>query len=152
MKIITTNRKAFRDYNIVESVECGIELKGGEVKSIREGNITLNEGFARLEEGGILLYNIHINPYAQASYMNVDPDRPRRLLLHKGQIRKLEEKISQKGSTLVPIKAYFNDRGFVKIEIALCKGKKLYDKRQDLKRREIDLSLRRVVKDRSKGR
>ncbi len=149
-KIITTNHKGYRDYAVIETLECGIELKGSEVKSIRQGKINLNDGFARIEEGELILYNTHINPYAEASYMNVEPTRKRRLLLHKNQIDKLEGKLTQKGLTLVPLKAYFNPRGFVKIELALCKGKKLYDKRDNIKRRETDIAMRRMMKNRRK--
>ncbi|MBM3244571.1 MAG: SsrA-binding protein SmpB [Candidatus Omnitrophica bacterium] len=145
-----TNKKAYRDYEIIESVECGIELKGSEVKSLRAGKINLDDSFARIEKEGVTLYNTHISPYEQASYMNTDPVRPRRLLLHKGQIIKLSAKVNQKGFTLVPLKVYFNERGFAKLELALCKGKKLYDRREDIKRRETDLALRRVIKSRRK--
>ena len=149
-KIIATNRKAFRDYEVLESFECGIELKGSEVKSLRAGRINMEDSFARIEGNELFLYNAHISPYEEASYMNVEPMRLRKLLLHKGQIRKLSGHLTQKGLTAVPLKAYFNDRGFVKIELALCKGKKHYDKREDIKRREIDLQLRRVMKGRRK--
>jgi len=149
-KIIAANRKAFRDYEVLESFECGIELKGGEVKSLRAGRINLDDSFARLEGNEIFLYNAHISPYEEASYMNVEPMRLRKLLLHRSQIRKITVQLTQRGLTLVPLKVYFNDRGFVKIELALCKGKKLYDKREDIKRREIDLQLRRAIKGRRK--
>jgi SsrA-binding protein len=145
---IATNHKARRDYEILETLECGIELKGSEVKSLRAGKANLDDSFARIEEAGVLLYNTHISPYAQASYLNVEPARTRRLLLHKNQIRKLSGKLAQKGFTLVPLKAYFNERGFVKIELGLGRGKKLYDKRADIKRRESDLAVRRMIKNR----
>jgi len=144
--IIATNHKAHRDYAILESFECGIELRGSEVKSLREGKANLNDSFARIEGGEAVLYNTNISPYFQASYLNVESVRPRKLLLHKKQISKLESHLSQKGLTLVPLKLYFNDRGFAKVELALCKGKKLYDKREDIKRREQDLEMRRVMK------
>ncbi|MCG2713837.1 MAG: SsrA-binding protein SmpB [Candidatus Omnitrophica bacterium] len=147
-KSIITNRKAYRDYEVLESLECGIELKGSEVKSLRESLINLDDSFARVEKGEFFLYNAHINPYAQASYLNVDPDRPRKLLLHKNQIERLAGKLASKGLTLIPLKFYFNDRGFVKLELALCKGKKLYDKRDSIKRRETDLEMRRAIKNR----
>jgi len=146
MKLIATNRKALRDYFILEAVECGIELKGSEVKSLRDGRIGLNDAFARLEKDEVLLYNTHISPYEQASYLNVDPLRLRKLLLHKNQIRKLAEKVSQKGFTLIPLKVYFNDRGFVKIELALCRGKKLYDLREDIKHKEAKIQIQRALK------
>jgi SsrA-binding protein len=150
MKIIATNRKALRDYKTIETVECGIELKGCEVKSVRAGKINLDDSFARIETAGVILYNTHISPYAQASYLNVEPTRPRRLLLHKTQIARLAGQVAQKGLTLVPLKAYFNERGFAKIELALCKGKKLYDKRETIKRREAALEVRRIMKSRKK--
>jgi SsrA-binding protein len=148
IKLIATNRKAHRDYAVFETLECGIELKGAEVKSAREGKVNLNDSFARIENNGIILYNTHISPYSQASYLDLEPARPRRLLLHKNQIRKLTGRLTQKGFTLVPLKAYFNERGFLKLELALCRGKKLYDKREDIKRRETELEMRRVVKSR----
>jgi len=148
MKTIATNKKAYRDYNIIETLECGIELKGSEVKSLRDSKLTLNDSFARIEKNEVTLYNSHISPYEQASYLNVEATRPRRLLLHRSQINKLTEKVSQKGCTIIPLKAYFNERGFAKIELALCKGKKLYDRRDDIKRREGDLRLRRLLKHR----
>ena len=147
-KIIATNRKAHRDYAVLETIECGIELKGSEVKSLRESKINLNDSFARVENNAVILYNTHISPYAQASYLNVEPTRPRKLLLHSGQINKLMGQVTQRGFTLVPLKVYFNERGFAKIEIALCKGKKLYDKREDIKRREADLAIRKALKNR----
>jgi len=146
--LISSNKKARRDYEVLETLECGIELKGSEVKSLRAGKMNMEDSFARVEKNEVILYNTHISPYVQASYLNVEPKRPRRLLLRKAQIIKLEGKIAQKGFTLVPLKAYFNDRGFAKIELALCKGKKLYDKRESVKRRETDKLLRRVIKDR----
>lgn len=149
-KIIVTNRKAYRDYEVLESLESGIELKGSEVKSLRAGKITLDDSFARPEGEEIFLYNAHISHYTEASYLNVDPDRPRKLLLHKNQIQRIIGKLTQKGLTLVPLKIYFNDRGFVKIELALGKGKKFYDKRESIKRRETDREMRRVVKNRRK--
>jgi SsrA-binding protein len=132
----------------MEVLECGIELKGSEVKSLRAGKINLNDSFARIDKGGVVLYNTHISPYAQASYLNADPVRQRRLLLHKKQIAKLAGRLTQKGLTLIPLKAYFNDDGFAKIELALCKGKKLFDRREDIKRRETDLAMRRAMKRR----
>lgn len=148
MKIIATNRQAFRDYEILETLECGIELKGSEVKSLRDGRLNLNESFARIEKNEVILYNTHISPYEQASYLNVEPTRLRKLLLHKNQISKLMGQVTQRGFTLVPLKFYFSDRSFVKVELALCRGKKLYDHREDIKRREADLSIRRALKNR----
>jgi SsrA-binding protein len=145
--INATNHKAYRDYDIVETIECGIELKGSEVKSIRQGKINLDDSFARPEKNAVILYNTHISPYAEASYLNVEPTRPRILLLHRKQIEKLTAKLNQKGFTLIPLKVYFNDRGFAKVELGLGRGKRLYDKREDIKRRETDLSVRRMMKN-----
>ncbi|MFA4854839.1 MAG: SsrA-binding protein SmpB [Candidatus Omnitrophota bacterium] len=149
-KIIATNRKARRDYAVLEAFECGIELKGSEVKSLRAGKITLDDSYAVPQDNEIILYNTHISPYAEASYLNVEPARPRKLLLHKREIVKIISQLSQRGLALVPLKAYFNDRGFAKMEIALCKGKKLYDKREDIKSRETDREVRRMMKGRRK--
>ena len=147
-KSILTNRKAYRDYEVLESLECGIELKGSEVKSLRAGKINLNDSFARIEKLEAFLYNAHISHYTEASYLNVDTDRTRKLLLHKNQIERIAGKLAQKGLTLIPLQVYFKDRGCVKLEIGLCKGKKLYDKRESIKRRETDLYMRRAVKNR----
>lgn len=148
--VIATNRKAYRDYAVIEAIECGIELMGSEVKSLRAGKINLEDSFARIEKGQVTLYNTHISPYAEASYLNVEPVRPRRLLLRKNQINKLAGQVSQRGFTLVPLKAYFNSRGFAKIELALCKGKKLYDRRETIKRRETERQLRKAIKNRNR--
>ncbi len=145
---IATNKKAFRDYFFQDRWECGIELKGGEVKSIRAGEVNFKDSFATFKEEEIYLYNLHINPYAQASFMNEDPDRPRRLLLHRKEIQKIMGMVNQKKLILIPTKIYFNKKGFVKIEIALGRGKKTYDKREDIKNREIDRGLSRAIKQR----
>lgn len=144
------NRKARRDFDILKTWEAGIELKGSEVKSIRAARANLNDSFARVEKGEILLYNMHVSPYAQASYLNTDALRIRRLLLHKSQINKIAESVLQRGFTLVPLRLYFNERGYAKIELALCKGKRLYDKRRDIKRRQEELELRRAIKSRKR--
>jgi SsrA-binding protein len=143
-----TNRKAHRDFEVLETLEAGLELKGSEVKSIRAGRINLEDSFARIENGEVILYNTHISPYEQASYLNVEPTRPRRLLLHKKQIARLMGQVAQRGFTLVPLKVYFSARGYAKVELALCRGKKLYDKRWDIKRREENLAMRRILKAR----
>ena len=147
---IAVNRKAFRDYEILERLEAGIVLTGGEVKSLRAAKTDLSDSFARIEENEISLYNMNIANYAQASYMNLEPKRTRRLLLHRPQIQRLKDKISQRGLTLIPLKAYFNERGTAKLELALAKGKKFYDHREDIKRRESDRYLRRALKSRGK--
>lgn len=145
MKIIATNSKAGRDYTILESLETGIALKGCEIKSIRQGSINISDSFARIENGEVFLYNAHINPYKQASYLNVDPLRPRKLLLHKKQINKLYGKVAQRGFSLVPLKIYLKE-GRAKIELALVRGKRQYDKRQTIKKKEADMQMRRAMK------
>ncbi len=149
-KVIATNRKAYRDYTVLESFECGIELRGSEVKSLRQGKVNLNDSFASFENNEIILYNTYISPYEEASYLNVEPTRQRKLLLHRNQIRKITGQLTQRGFTLIPLKVYFNTRGFAKIELALCKGKRFYDKREDIKRREMDMEMRRAMKARRK--
>jgi SsrA-binding protein len=149
-KIEIRNRKARRDYEIIKIWEAGIELRGSEVKSIRAGRANLNDSFARIENDQVLLYNMHITPYAEASFFNVDPVRVRRLLLHKNQINKIAGEILQRGMTLVPLRLYFSERGFVKIELALCRGKKLYDKRRDVRKREAELEIKRAIRSRRK--
>ena len=144
-KVITTNRKALHDYSIIESLEAGIQLKGTEIKSIRAGGASLSDSFARLEGDEIFLYNMHISPYAFGNIYNPDPLRPRKLLLHKRQIRKLVSEVSTKHLALIPLKLYFKN-GIAKIELALAKGKKQYDKREAIKRRESDRELRRKIR------
>jgi SsrA-binding protein len=143
---VATNKKAFRDYHIEATWECGIELKGGEVKSIREREVNFKDSFARIEDGEVYLHNLHINPYSQAGYMNEEPDRIRKLLLHKKEINKIMGRVTQKNATLIPTKIYFNNRGFIKVELALATGKKLYDKRDAIKRKDIQRDLSRRLK------
>lgn len=145
-KIIATNRQARRDYTILETLEAGVELKGCEVKSLRSGQVNLKDSFARIEENAVLLYNMHISPYERTSHFNVEPTRVRKLLLHKEEIRRLIGKVSQKGFTLIPLRLYFSKRGFAKLELALAKGKKLYDRREEIRRREAERELRRALR------
>jgi len=146
--VIATNKKAFRDYFFTDKWECGIELKGGEVKSIRNGKVNFKDTFARVDNDEVFLYNLHIDPYKQASYLNDEPDRVRKLLLHKREIKKIRGIITLQNVTLIPTKIYFNSRGLVKIEVALAKGKKHYDKRETIKKRDTDRDLRRAVHSR----
>ncbi|MCM8760682.1 MAG: SsrA-binding protein SmpB [Candidatus Omnitrophica bacterium] len=141
-KPIATNRQARFNYTILDSLEAGIALKGTEVKSLRSGKANLNDSFARVEGGEIFLYNMHISPYEFGNINNLDPLRPRKLLLHKSQIRKLVGETSAKRLTLVPLRLYFKD-GIAKVELALAKGKRQYDKREAIKKREADRELRR---------
>ena len=148
---VLTNRKALRDYFLEEKYECGIELEGCEVKSIRSGHVNFKDAFARVEKGQVYLYNLHIEPYPQG-FQNPEADRVRRLLLHKREIRKLEAAVTQKGLALVPIKLYLNKRGLVKLELALGRGKKFYDKRETIKKRKIDRDLSRALRNANKKR
>lgn len=145
-KIVAKNRAARRDYHIFETYEAGIELKGTEVKSLREAKANLKDSFAGITGSGeVLLYNMHISPYEFGNIANVDPKRERRLLLHKSQIRKLIGETSQKGYTLIPLSAYIK-RGRVKIELALARGKRFYDKRETIKRREAAREMQRALR------
>ena len=140
---IATNKKAYRDYFLSDFRECGISLEGGEVKSIREGHVNFGDSFATIDKGEVYLYNLHIEPYLQASYMNQTPDRVRKLLLHKREINKLLGLTAGKAIVLVPTKIYFNKRGLVKVELAIGKGKKQYDKREAIQKREVDRKISR---------
>ena len=146
-KNIAENRKAFHDYHIVESFEAGIVLVGTEVKAIREGSANLRDSFARVEDGEVWLYNVHINPYSHRGYADHEPTRRRKLLLHRHEIKKLIGKTVEKGMTLVPTRLYFNN-GHVKVSLALAKGKQAHDKRETIKRREADRETRAAVKER----
>lgn len=146
----TTNRKAFADYEILEKYEVGVELRGSEVKSIREGNVNLRDTFANIRGSELYLLNCHIGPYKQAGPMNHEPTRSRRLLLHKDEIKRLIGKVQQKGLTLVPLRLYFNNRNFVKIELALAKGKTHADRRQDIKKRDVQREISRALKTRNR--
>jgi SsrA-binding protein len=145
-KIAATNRKARFQYHILESFQAGIVLQGTEVKSIREGSVNLGESFASLQNGELFLCDCHISPYSHGNDANHDPVRRRKLLLHKREIYKLFSKVQIKGFTLVPLKMYFVN-GRVKVDIALAEGKKLYDKREDIKRRDIERDLRQDKRD-----
>jgi SsrA-binding protein len=150
-KLIAQNRKARHDYSIVDVYEAGVMLKGTEVKSLRLGRASLVDGFATIDDGEVYLHNVHIPEYAFGSWTNHTPRRVRKLLLHKGEILRLIGKIKESGLTLVPLSLYFVE-GKVKVELALAKGKKTYDKRQDLAKRDADREISRVLGRRAKGR
>ncbi len=137
VKVVATNRKALRDYTVYDKVEAGIALYGTEVKSLRAGNVSLDGGYARVENGEVYLYDVNIAPYHQGNIFNRDPKRPRKLLLHKDEIKWLFGKTTLRGFTLIPLRLYFNDRGIAKVELALCRGKKAIDRREELKRRAM---------------
>jgi SsrA-binding protein len=145
--LIADNRKAFHDYHILETFEAGIALLGTEVKGIREGRANLRDSYAQVDRGEVWLHNVHINPYSHRGYVDHDPKRKRRLLLHKYEIRKLIGKTVEKGLTLVPTRLYFKN-GRVKVSIALAKGKQAHDKRDAIRQREVDRETRAAVKER----
>lgn len=146
MKIIATNKKAYHDYFVEETYEAGIALVGTEVKSVRLGKVNLRDSYAVIKNGEVFLTGAHISPYEKGSYFNVDPLRPRKLLLNKAEIRRLKARTEQKGYTIVPLKVYFKD-SLVKVELGLCRGKDLYDKRESIKRREEARKLDRIKKE-----
>ena len=145
-KLIATNKKAYHDYFVEDTYEAGVVLVGCEVKSVRAGAVNLRDSFVIIKNGEVWMLNVHIAPYKQGSYNNVDSKRTRKLLLNKREINKLRGKVEQKGYTLVPLKIYFKD-ALVKIEIGLCKGKELHDKRAAIKEKEVNRSIRRELKE-----
>ena len=144
-KTVSLNRKAYHDYRILESIEAGIALTGTEVKSLRAGRVNIRDGYARPERGEFWLYNMHIARYEEANRYNHEPTRPRKLLLHRRQINDLSAKVMQKGFTVVPLKLYFKN-GKAKVELGLAQGKRLYDKRQSIARRETEREMERTLK------
>jgi len=143
-KIIAQNKKAGFQYHIDETIEAGLVLIGSEIKSLRESKASLSDSYAMIKSGEAFLMNMHISPLAHASVMNHEPKRTRKLLLHKQQIRKLTGKLKEKGYTLIPIKLYFK-KGRAKVELGLCKGKKLFDKRETIKKRETKRAMNRAL-------
>ena len=144
---VAANRQAYHDYFVDETIEAGIVLTGTEVKSIREGKVNLRGAYARIKDGEVWLENVHIAEYAQGTYMNHAPLRDRKLLVHRREIARLTQRIQAKGQTLVPLKLYFKDN-HVKVELGLCRGKKLYDKREAIAERESQRELARITKQR----
>lgn len=134
-KLVANNKKAYHDYFIEEKYEAGVALHGTEVKSLRLGKCSIKEAFVRIEQGEVFVYGMHVSPYEKGNLFNKDPLRVKKLLLHRGEINKMSGKIAEKGYTLVPLQVYFKD-GLVKVEIGLAKGKKLYDKRQDIAKKD----------------
>ena len=146
-KIIADNRKARHDYFLIEKFEAGIALVGTEVKSMRAGRVNLKDSYAQIDDGELFLYNMHVSPYEQGSFSNVDPTRKRKLLMHKREIMRLLGSVKEKGLTLVPTKLYFSDSK-VKVEIALAQGKKLHDKRASEKEKDTKREIDKAMKDR----
>lgn len=147
IRVIARNKKARHDYHIEETYEAGIILKGTEIKSIREGKVNLKDSFALVEDGEVFLYNMHISPYSHGNRENHDPERKRKLLLNKSEIRKLIGRAAMKGYTLVPLSIYIK-RNLAKIELALARGKKVWDKREDIAKRTAEREIDRAFKDR----
>lgn len=144
-----TNRKALHNYAIIESMEAGIMLAGTEIKSIRNRHVSLDDAFARIDGDEVFLYNMHVNPYAQGGIWNLEPTRPRKLLLHRQQIERLRGKMSQRGYALIPLRLY-QKHGLAKIDLALGKGRQAYEKRDVIQQREIDRDLRRLMRTKQK--
>ncbi len=147
---IARNRSARHEYFVDETFEAGIELRGTEVRSLRERACQINEAFCLVRGGQCWLHGVHIHPYSNGSIFNVDPDRKRRLLLHRNQIDYLDGKLRAKGTALVPLELYFDDNSRVKLLVGLCRGKKLYDKRQDIARRDVEREIQRALKERNR--
>ncbi|MBR5741308.1 MAG: SsrA-binding protein SmpB [Firmicutes bacterium] len=145
-KTVANNRKAFHDYFIEEKYEAGIVLTGTEIKSVRQGKVSLKESYARVKNGEVILSQMNISPYEQGNRFNADPLRDRKLLLHKAEIRKLIGYIQQKGMTLIPLSMYIDERGRAKLELGVCRGKKLYDKREDIAKRDANRDAARAKK------
>nr|WP_318692732.1 SsrA-binding protein SmpB [uncultured Treponema sp.] len=150
VKIIATNRKARFNYTVTDTFECGIVLEGTEVKSVKGGNISFADSFALIENGEVWVQNLHISEYAFSSVFNHDPDRKKKLLLHREEIKRLQRKVDEKGFTLVPLDFYLK-HGLVKVKLGLCKGKKEFDKRADIKDRDIKREIAREFRNRQDG-
>lgn len=145
IKTIATNKKAFHDYFVEEKIECGVALFGTEVKSIRQGKVNLKESWAQIRKGEIWIEGMHISPYEQGNIFNRDPLRPKKLLLHRGEIRKLDGLVMRQGFTLIPLELYFKD-GRVKVQLGLCKGKKLHDKRDSMAQKDSEREIQRALR------
>lgn len=145
-KVIENNKKARHDYFLDEIIECGIVLTGTEIKSLRAGGVSLRDSFARVDNGEVFVYNMHISPYKEGNRYNADPLRPKKLLLHKQQIRKLGAAVMRQGVTLIPVQLFLNERGRAKLDLAVARGKKLYDKREDIAKRDAQRNIERSFK------
>lgn len=151
MKVIATNKKGYSNYEIVETMEAGISLLGNEVKSLRMGMVNIKDSYAIVRNGEVFLINLHISPYPYSSpFIKYDPERERKLLLHKVEIRKLYGKVRERGLTLIPLEIYFNDKGKVKVKLALARGRKKWEKKEVIKEREIKKEIGRELKKRFK--
>jgi SsrA-binding protein len=150
VKVIAQNRKAHFNYSIEESLECGIALEGTEVKSVRAGNLSFPDAFAEIRNGEVWVLGLHITPYVYSSIFNHDPDRPKKLLLHRDEIKRLIRKVDEKGFTLVPLEFYLK-KGRIKVQLGICKGKKLFDKRGDIRDRDMKRDIQREFRSKNDG-
>ena len=148
--LIANNKKAWHDYFIEEKYEAGIVLTGTEIKSIRQGRINLKESYAKVEHGEVFVYSMNISPYDHGNIYNVDPMRPRKLLLNRREIRKIDAALAQQGLTLIPLSLYLNEKGMAKLEIGIARGKKLYDKRESIAKRDAARNIDRMMKTRNR--
>ena len=146
-KSVTVNRKAFHDFHLFDKFTAGMVLCGTEIKSIRKGSVNLKDSFCKIENGEMWLYSCHISPYEQGNRYNKEPERKRKLLLNKKEIMKMVGKIKKDGYTIIPIELFLAENGFAKLDIALCKGKKLYDKREDLTKKTQNRDIQRAMKN-----
>ncbi len=146
-KVVATNRKAYHDYSIEETHEVGVVLTGTEIKSVRAGSVNLKDSYAQVKNGEMWLFNVHISPYEPASRQNVDPDRTRKLLLHRGEINRLMGRVQEKGLTMIPLRMYLK-KNRAKVELALVRGKRQYDKREAIAKRDTDREIQRALKER----
>ncbi len=149
-KVVATNRKAYHDYHVEETHEAGIALTGTEIKSVRAGSVNLKDAYAVIKDGEAWLLNVHISPYEPASRQNVDPDRTRKLLLHRTEINRLMGRVQEKGLTIIPLRMYLK-KNRAKIELALVRGKKQYDKREAISKRDSDREIQRALKERERA-
>jgi SsrA-binding protein len=150
IKPVAENRRARHDYFVEESYECGIALQGTEVKSMREGRVNLKESYATVRDGEVMVQSMHISPYEQGGVFNADPLRPKRLLLHKVEIRKLKAQVQREGYTLIPLKIYLKD-GRMKLELGVCQGKQLHDKRDDMANKDAQRDIQRALRNNNRG-
>ena len=149
-KLIASNKKAKHDYFIENTYEAGLVLTGTEIKSVRQGKVNLKESYARVERGEVFVYSMNISPYDQGNIYNVDPMRPRKLLLNRAEIRKIDGILQQQGLTLIPLGLYLNEKGISKLDIGIARGKKLYDKRDDIAKRDAKRNIDRIIKSQNR--
>ncbi len=146
MKVVATNRRAMHDYHVLETYEAGLVLKGSEVKSLRQGSVSLSDAYGELSNGEVYLFNLHISPYKFNTISSPHPKRKRKLLLNRGEIKKLFGLVQQRGNTIIPLKIYFNERGFAKTTIGVCRRKRMYDKKEKILKEEMERKVDKIKK------